>query len=162
MVSNIFIDSIMCEIKGYKGTFSSNTAPKLKNDQSIILNFSKYREEGTHFIAIFVKNDKCFYFDPLCINYYFVPYEIKHYLKKYKKYINISKKIQNNSSDFCGFFCMLFIISFTISEKYFLNILSKFDRDKMKNDNICISLLRKTINKYFKNKKANMIFPENS
>ena len=153
MVTNVYIDSIMSKIKGYKGTFSSNNAPKLKNNQSIILNFSKYGEDGTHFIALFFQKNKCMYFDPLCIKCEYIPYEIKKYLKKYKKTLNISKKIQNNESEFCGFFCMLIIISLYISREYLFSILKCFNTDEKKNDSLCIKLLRNTINKYFKNRK---------
>ena len=149
MVSNIYIDSIMKKIKGYQGTFSSNSAPKLKNNQSAILNFSKYGEEGTHFIAIYIKKNICLYFDPLCINLSFIPKEIKNQLKKYDKIENISRKIQNNSSDFCGFFCMLILISLTFSKKYLFFVLSNFKKDDLNNDKICIKLLTVSIKKYF-------------
>jgi len=150
MVTNIYIDSVMREIRGFQGTFSSNNAPKLKNMQSAILNFSKYNEAGTHFIAIYNFKNKCLYFDPLCINESFIPNEIKKYLKKYNNFLNISKKIQNNHSEFCGFFCMLFIISLSISKKYLFHILTKFKNDSRKNDSFCIFHLEKAINNYFK------------
>jgi hypothetical protein len=150
MVTNVYIDSVMREIKGFRGTFSSNNAPKLKNMQSAILNFSKYDEEGTHFIAIANYKNKCVYFDPLSIKENFIPYEIKKYLKKYNNVLNVSKKIQNNNSEFCGFFCMLFIISLSISKIFLFTILSKFKNDSEKNDALCVIHLKKAINKYFK------------
>jgi hypothetical protein len=52
MVSNIYIDSVMDYIKGFRGTYSSNNIPFLKDRQSAIINFSKYGEEGSHFIAM--------------------------------------------------------------------------------------------------------------
>ena len=150
MVTNIYIDSVLREIRGFRGTFSSNNAPKLKNMQSAILNFSKYGEEGTHFIAVVNYKNKCVYFDPLCIKEAFIPHEIKKYLKKYNNVLNVSKKIQNNNSEFCGFFCMLFITSLAISKKYLFSILSKFKNDSEKNDALCVIHLKKSINKYFK------------
>jgi hypothetical protein len=143
----------MRRVKEYKGTFSSNNTPKLENNQAVVINFSKYGDEGSHFISIYMYKNKCLYFDPLCIKNSFIPIEIKKYMKKYKTVLNISKKIQNNLSEFCGFFCILFIISLAISKKYLYSILSQFEKDGIGNDKLCIKLLKRAINEYFKNRK---------
>lgn len=143
----------MRNIRGFRGTFSSNNTPYLKTDQSVIINFSKFKEEGTHFIAIIaLKNNKCIYFDPLCIKRKYIPSEIKKYCKKYLKVYNISKKIQNNESIFCGFFCMLAIISYKISKRNLYLTLESFTDDSIENDRECIKKLKININAYFKNR----------
>jgi len=100
-----------------------------------------------------LKNKKCLYFDPLCIKYEYIPKDIKRYFKKFLNVINISKKIQNNSSIFCGFFCMLFIVAHKISKKNLYTVLESFVDDSKQNDSKCIKLLKININAYFKNRK---------
>lgn len=144
----------MKNINDFKGTFSSNNTPFLKDGESVIINFSRYREEGTHFITMIgLQNKKCLYFDPLCIKNKFIPKEIKKYFKKYSKIVNISKKIQNNNSIFCGFFCMLVIISYKISRKKLYSTIENFTKDSFKNDSKCIKMLKINITAYFKNRK---------
>ena len=137
-------------IKGFKGTFSSNNAPYLHRNESIIINFSKYDEEGTHFVCIIgFKNNQCLYFDPLCINAQYIPKEIKKYLKKYVNTVNISKKIQHDDSLFCGLFCMLMIITFNISKSYLYKVLRSMKYSDFKNDQKCVKMLSEAIGKYF-------------
>ena len=50
----------------FRGTFSANNIPKFKdNFFSLIVNLSNEGETGTHFIAIFITENKILYFDSL-------------------------------------------------------------------------------------------------
>ena len=94
----------------FRGTFSANNIPKFKdNFFSLIVNLSNEGETGTHFIAIFITENKILYFDSL--GSFQINPNIKHYLETYKKPISYDQKqIQHLLSSHCGFFCIAFII----------------------------------------------------
>lgn len=146
----------MKNIKGFEGVYSSDNIPLLKKiKSSLILNFDKENEPGSHFIAVFLNRKKhLLYFDPL--NLGFTPVNIALYINKYKKCFNLSQNMQNYESSFCGFYCMLFIISNLIGKKYWMKLEKKFYFQDLKNDDICINLICKTIENFssqLKNKK---------
>lgn len=113
-LTNIFIDKILHNrAQWYIGTYSANNIPSTKQKIiSFVCNLSKYKEPGTHFIAIMIdkKNKKAEYFDPYglqCSNKY-----ILKYLSKYVKRISYSRKqIQHLYSDHCGVHCIAYILS---------------------------------------------------
>lgn len=147
MVSNYYIEEVMKNVKGFKGVFSSNNIPLLKqNNSSLILNFDKEDEPGSHFIAVFLTKNHLLYFDSL--NLGFTPIDIAVYINKYKKCLNMSQSLQNFNSDFCGFYCILFILANLIGEKYWSSIEKKFKFQDLKNDSVCINLICKTIKKF--------------
>ena len=159
MLTNIYIENLMKNIHGFLGVFSSNNSPMLKNHgECIIINFDKNYERGSHFIAIFINKDNtCLYFDSL--NNVYIPEDIHHYLKKYKRFKNMSQMIQSPFSTYCGFYCMLFLVCYKIGKKCWELTLSKFilKSDDLKNDKICITMLCKYIKMYYrKNKKLKM------
>ena len=59
-VSNIYINDLMKKIScSFRGTFSRDNIPTFEEENfSIIVNLSKEGETGTHFIAIFVLENK--------------------------------------------------------------------------------------------------------
>ena len=85
-ISNFKINEILKNNKNYIGTFSKNNVPKLKNNQSTIINLANSHDEGTHWISMKFLNSKLFYFDSYEIS--FIPVIIK------KQYPN-SKIITN-------------------------------------------------------------------
>ena len=62
-ISNFKINEILKNNKNYIGTFSKNNVPKLKNNQSTIVNLANSYDKGTHWIAMKFINSKLFYFD---------------------------------------------------------------------------------------------------
>ena len=83
-----------------------------------------------------------FYFDPLgkkLTNKY-----IKIVVKKLKKFNikfkDFKNKIQSDESNFCGFFCIAFLIAaYKNKIKQFFSIMDK--KDLNKNDNLCIKFI---------------------
>ena len=150
MLTNIYIEKVMKNIKGFIGVYSSNNIPILdKDDSSVIVNFDKINEPGSHFIAIYRKNsNKIIYFDSL--NLKILPLDIAQYLSQYRHIFDLSKQIQSVNSTYCGFFCILFILAMNVSENYWNNIHSKFKSGDLKNDNKCIELICKTYNQFYK------------
>lgn len=144
MVSNVYIDDFLKEFKNYKGTFSSNNIPILANNESVICNFSKVDEEGTHFILLFNKKNIIYYFDSLKLGY--IPTDIKDYFENYSKVVDISKRIQNHFSKMCGYYCILAFLSINISIHFFLNkIIPCFQKNYLSNDEECPELINSVL-----------------
>lgn len=132
-------------VPGFKGVFSSDSIPKLKDKySSLIINFDERTEPGSHYVAVFRNQNKCFYFDPLKLN--FLPTKIGYYLYQYCTVFDLSNDFQSFQSTYCGFYCMLFIISLNIGEQYWKEcIVPRFKARKKANDKICINLICKSI-----------------
>ena len=128
------------------GTFSIDNIPVFNDDVfSIIINLSKQNEIGTHFIAVYVLENKILYFDSF--GNQLNNSSLKRYLKKYKKSIIFSNiQLQNLLSSHCGFFCIAFILC--IENNITLdNFLKKFYRKKLHlNDYICVEIIKIFIN----------------
>ena len=62
-ISNFKINEILKNNKNYIGTFSKNNVPKLKNNQSAIVNLANSYDKGSHYISMKFINNKLFYFD---------------------------------------------------------------------------------------------------
>ena len=146
-ISNVYIDKLMEKISiSFNGTFSIDNIPVFNDDVfSIIINLSKQNEIGTHFIAVYVLENKIIYFDSF--GNQLNNSSLKRYLKKYKKPIILSKiQIQNLLSSHCGFFCIAFILcienGITLDD-----FLKKFYRKKLHlNDYICVKIIKIFIN----------------
>lgn len=141
-VSNHYIESILQPVcKKFCGVFSSNTIPMQLLDQdtfSIVCNFSKVQEPGSHFVSIISLSDRILYIDSLgliCV----VP-EIRAFLTKLKKPLFFNTKpIQAANSKFCGFYCILFVLFFEESVPLKL----KFRKDNLlANDALCIKYIK--------------------
>ena len=146
-ISNVYIDKLMEKISiSFNGTFSIDNIPVFNDDVfSIIINLSKQNEIGTHFIAVYVLENKILYFDSF--GNQLNNSSLKRYLKKYKKSIIFSNiQLQNLLSSHCGFFCIAFILC--IENNITLdNFLKKFYRKKLHlNDYICVEIIKIFIN----------------
>ena len=146
-ISNVYIDKLMEKISiSFNGTFSIDNIPVFNDDVfSIIINLSKQNEIGTHFIAVYVLENKIIYFDSF--GNQLNNSSLKRYLKKYKKPIILSKiQIQNLLSSHCGFFCIAFILcienGITLDD-----FLENFYRRKLhSNDYIGVKIIKIFIN----------------
>lgn len=113
-----------------------------KHHFSLIANLSPSTMLGDHFITIIRKREKIFYFDSFgkdCTNL-----NILNFMKKFELpvYFN-SIKIQSVQSNFCGFFCIYTCLKYDdeeneIQEKWFVE-----ENDLLKNDKLCINLIKK-------------------
>ena len=75
--------------RSFQGTYSIDNIPTIKNnDFSIIINLSKQNEKGSHFVAIFNKQNKIIYFDS------FGNQNIHRTLQKYIKNMKNKLRIQ--------------------------------------------------------------------
>lgn len=141
MVSNYYLDDVLKSFQNFKGTFSSNNIPTLANNESVICNFSKVGEEGSHFIYLTCIEENLYYFDSL--NLSFLPEDVASYFLHYKNVINLSKRIQHPNSSFCGFYCILAFLACNFNIVFFTNnILNVFKEYSLENDIICIKLIQ--------------------
>ena len=107
-ISNFKINEILKNNKNYIGTFSKNNVPKLKNNQSTIVNLANSNDKGSHWIGMKYVDKELFYFDSYGIPY--IPDIIKNQYSDDKIITNIYR-IQSNDSNECGKFCITFIQS---------------------------------------------------
>ena len=86
-ISNFKINDILKNNENYIDTFSKNNVPKLKNNQSSIVNLANSNDVGTHWIAMKFYNNKLIYFDSYGIS--FIPDIIKNQYPNSKIITNI-------------------------------------------------------------------------
>lgn len=148
MISNKYIDSILFHlIRKFGGTFSSDDSPNLSNEvNSIICNFSKRGARGSHFVAFMKRKNDILYIDSLNTSYSMLPDDIKIWMKKqkikrfspYYKY-----QVQDISSTYCGFYCILALLQETYPT---ITPRIKLNRQRLLlNDDKCIKLILKII-----------------
>ena len=81
--------------------------PKTIKSGAYVLNLDEYADTGTHWTALYVKNNEITFFDSFNVEY--IPKEIR---KKFIGQKNIKTnifRIQDYNSIMCGHFCILFI-----------------------------------------------------
>ena len=131
-MSNIKINKILKNNKNCIGTFSKNNVPKLKNNQSTIVNLANSYDKGTHWISMRFINRKLSYFDSYGIS--FIPDIIKKQYPNSKVIMNIYR-IQSNNSNECGKFCIMFIRSNVKNESDYIKILLQFEKNNFGKNN---------------------------
>ena len=67
---------------------------------------NEYTDTGTHWIAVFVKNNAVIYFDSFGVEY--IPKEVKKFIGNKDIKTNIFR-IQAYNSIMCGYICILFV-----------------------------------------------------
>ena len=150
VLTNHFINQSLNFLKCYKGTFSCNNIPLLKecSRKMFVVNLDTTSGPGTHFIFLEINRYKCFYFDPLGN-----ALQNKH-IKRYLSLLgvleikSINQQVQSVSSSACGLFCICILVA----RCFYLNwtqILSFFSKKKLvlnEKENI-LKLLNYILNK---------------
>ena len=126
LISNFKINEILKNNKNYIGSFSKNNVPKLKNNQSSIANLANSYDKRSHWISMGFINNKLFYFDSYGIS--FILDIIKKQYHNSKIITNIYR-IQSNSSNECGRFCIMFIQSNIKNESDYIKFLLQFEKN---------------------------------
>jgi len=113
--------------KNFLGVFPCDLPPNCsdKINFSVIFNTARHDKKGEHFIAIFANAKTLYYFDSFgkkCGNKL-----IKNFITeniKQRDFIQNDVKIQNDISNFCGFYAIAFLISRYLNKplKTFLNL----------------------------------------
>ena len=71
--------------------FSRNNLPKKIKDGAYIRNLDEFANLGTHWIALFYKQDEIVYFDSFGVEY--IPEEVKEFIKEFPGNKNIKTNI---------------------------------------------------------------------
>lgn len=139
-ITNGYLEKISKKILGneFLGVYPCDAHPKInKKNFYIIFNLSKHYEEGSHFVCLAKKDNVLTYFDALGTS--LTNKDIKKFIKNLIKspliFLDLKTKIQSDKSDFCGFFCLGFLIAQkkNIAPIKFFNM---FEKRKEKNDSI--------------------------
>ena len=92
--------------KRFDGTFSRDNLNIFNKDGAYIINLDKYDNIGTHWVAIYLKNNNVTYFDSFGIEY--IPKKIAKLINDKSIKSNIFR-IQSFNSILCGYFYTGFI-----------------------------------------------------
>ena len=125
----------------FAGCFPADKIPRVKSfPTAFIVNTEKSGEEGEHWVAFYMEEDHCLYFDSFGVEV--LEHSILSYLSNYYNSVIFSKiPVQDFSSVACGYFFIAFLVHVTCVNSY-LHFLSQFNFDKLKsNDVICYNLL---------------------
>ena len=113
--------------------------PNKIKDGACVINLEEYSDIGTHWIALYVKNNDITYFDSFGVEH--IPKEIKAFIKNRNIKTNIFR-IQAYDSIMCGYFCIGFI-NFILKGKSLTGYTNLFPRfDFKKNDDIIMSFFK--------------------
>ena len=105
----------------FKGVYSRNNLPKLK-DEAYVINLDKYKSIGTHWKASYVIAENVTYFDSFGAEH--IPKEIKKFIEN-KNIITNIYRIQAYDSIMYGYFCIRFI-DFILKGKILLDYTNLF------------------------------------
>ena len=90
----------------FNGVYSRDNIPNKIKDGAYVINLDEYSDTGTHWIALYVKNNDITYFDSFGVEH--IPKKIKALIKNSNIKTNIFK-IQAYDSIMCRYFCIGFI-----------------------------------------------------
>jgi hypothetical protein len=126
--------------KNFIGCFPLDKLPKIINYPScMIVNNKKSDNIGEHWIAIYFDSKKrATFFDSFGLHPRY--YKLQKYLKQYSSSFAYNhKQIQSIFSDFCGYYCILFLLF--KARKKSLNFISKSFKNPIVNDNLIQNLI---------------------
>ena len=90
----------------FNSVCSRDNLPNKIKDGAYVINLDAYYDIGTHWIALYVKNNVVTYFDSFGVEH--IPKEIKTFIKNRNIKTNIFR-IQAYNSIMCGYLCIAFI-----------------------------------------------------
>lgn len=138
MATNLYLDELLIPLcDDFGGTFSSDNIPSVdvKSKRNFIVNLSKEKEVGSHFITLCIRPTFIYYCDSFgkeCYNL-----DILNYMNKLNRDIYVNRtKVQHEKSQMCGFFCALTILKNDSKCKNKTD--SVFSTDLLKNDKLCV------------------------
>ena len=119
----------------FNGVYSRDNLPNKIKDGGYVINLDDYSDIGTHWVALYVKNNDITYFDSFGVEH--IPMGIKEFIKNKSIKTNIFR-IQSYES-MCGYFCIGFI-NFVLEGKSLTECTNLFSPNNfIKNDDIILS-----------------------
>ena len=96
------------------GVYSRDNLPNKAKDGAYVINLDEYSDIGTHWIALYVKNNDITYFYSFDVEH--IPKEIKAFINRSSSSASQNRNIKTNifriqayHSIMCGYFCIGFI-----------------------------------------------------
>lgn len=146
-LTNRFVEKVGKKILGtkFKGVYPADSHPNMKFNKYIIFNQSNHDEIGTHFVCFGIVKNRLIYFDSLGFklnNNKLIKFR-KTKLRKNLKFVDMRVKIQSKVSNFCGIFCLAFLLSLKRKDNKFFN---QFDFNNLKNnDEIALNYILQNV-----------------
>lgn len=148
-----YISSVLskrCEF--FLGVYAADKLPKQGNGKSnflIICNLDVAEEKGSHFVTIVSLDDYVLYIDSLGLKCHVK--EIAEFLLSLGKptFYN-TRQIQDFRSEFCGYYCILFVLYFNrllsgdVTDTDIVGLCFD-DNDYLSNDSICVNAITKLL-----------------
>ena len=120
----------------FNSVYSRCNLPNKKKGGAYVINLDGYSDIGTHWIALYVKNNDITYFDSFEVEH--IPKEVKAFIKNKNIKTNIFR-IQAYDSIMCGYFCIGFI-NFMLKGKSLIEYINLFSsNDFKKNDDTILN-----------------------
>ena len=95
----------MNKIRNYRGWYMRDDRPKFRTG-SFLFNLMP-NGRGSHWVALFIKNDRADYLDPYAVN---PPQNIKRFIKDNATAIYYNgTQLQKKGTVTCGYFCTIFL-----------------------------------------------------
>ena len=107
----------------FDGLYSRDNLPNKIKDGAYVINLDEHTDIGTHWVALYVKNNDVTYFDSFGVEH--IPNEIKKFIGCKNFIVNIFRILANDSI-MCGYFCIRFM-NFMFKDKtlnYYTNLFS--------------------------------------
>ena len=139
-LTNIEISEYYASESRFNGVYSRDNLPKITKKGAYVINLDKYKNTGTHWIALFVKTNEVIYFDSFGIEH--IPKEINKFIGNEQKSSAKARnrKIKANifrtqayDSIMCGYFCIEFI-NYMLKGKTLLDYTNLFSPNDFKNN----------------------------
>ena len=125
----------------FNGVYSRDNLPKIKYG-AYVINLDEYFDIGTHWVSLYVHNNKVTYFDSFGVEH--IPKEIKTFINSENIKTNIFR-IQAYDSTMCGYFCIGFIY-FMLKRKTLTEYTNLFSPNNFeKNDDIILNYFMSNI-----------------
>ena len=123
----------------FSGVYSRDNLPETIKNGADVINLDEYTDVDTHWIVLYVKNDKVIYFGSFGVEH--VSKEIKRFIGHKNIKTNIFK-IQADNSIMCEYFCIGFI-DFMFAGRSLIDFTSLFSPyDFKKNDKIILDYFK--------------------
>ena len=123
----------------FNGVYSRDNLPNKIKDGAYVINLDEYSDIGTHWIALYVKNNDITYSDSFGVEH--IPKEIIKFIGRKNVIANIFR-MQAYDSIMCGCFCIGFI-NFMLSGKKLTEYTNLFSpNDFTKNDDMIMSFFK--------------------
>ena len=91
----------------FNGVYFRDNLPNKIKDGAYVINLDEYSDIGTHWVALYVKNNDVTYFDSFGVEH--IPKEIKKFIDHSLSITTNIFRIQAYDSIMCGYFCIRFI-----------------------------------------------------